>query len=73
MGIPLTRSGVLCLSVTILVAGFYEVILFSILELFNRPLSVIGQLISAQGLGAVLRGILSIRLIKNAYRVTWTG
>jgi len=64
-GIPLIRSCVLCLSVTLLVAGFYEVILFSILEHLNRPLSVIGQLISAQGLGAVLGGILSIRLIKK--------
>jgi len=62
---PLIRSCVLCLSVTLLVAGFYEMILFSILEHLNRPLSVIGQLISAQGAGAVLGGILSIRLIKT--------
>ncbi|MCS3429566.1 MFS transporter [Klebsiella sp. BIGb0407] len=63
--VSLIRSCVLCLLVTLLVAGFYEVILFSILEHLNQPLSVIGQLISAQGIGAVLGGILSIRLIKK--------
>ncbi len=62
---PLIRSCVICLSVTLLVAGFYEVILFSIIDHLNRPLSVIGQLISAQGIGAVLGGMLSIRLIKK--------
>ncbi|WP_319939618.1 MFS transporter [Xenorhabdus littoralis] len=62
---PLIRSCVICLSVTLLVAGFYEIILFSIIDHLHQPLSVIGQLISAQGIGAVMGGIVSIRLIKR--------
>ncbi|EFP6323304.1 MFS transporter [Salmonella enterica] len=62
---PLIRSCVFCLSVTLLVAGFYEVILFSIIDHLERPLSLIGQLISAQGVGAVFGGIVSIKLIKK--------
>ena len=62
---PLIRSCVICLSVTLLVAGFYEIILFSILDHLERPLSLIGQLISAQGVGAVIGGIMSIKLIKK--------
>jgi len=62
---PLIRSCVLCLSVTLLVAGFYEVILFSIIDHLERPLSLIGQLISAQGIGAVFGGMMSIKLIKS--------
>ncbi|HIE9720620.1 TPA: MFS transporter [Klebsiella variicola subsp. variicola] len=62
---PLIRTCVLCLSVTLLVAGFYEVILFSIIDHLERPLSLIGQLISAQGIGAVFGGMMSIKLIKR--------
>lgn len=61
----LIRSCIICLSVTLLVAGFYEIILFSIIEHLNLPLSMIGRLISAQGVGAVLGGLMSIRLIKK--------
>jgi MFS family permease len=62
---PLIRSCVVCLSVTLLVAGFYEIILFSIIDYLHQPLAVIGQLISAQGIGAVMGGLASMRLIKN--------
>ncbi|PHM45226.1 MFS transporter [Xenorhabdus miraniensis] len=61
----LIRSCVICLSITLLVAGFYEIILFGIIDHLSQPLSVIGQFISSQGVGAILGGIVSIRLIKK--------
>lgn len=61
--VQLIRSCVICLSVTLLVAGFYEMILFSLIDHLHQPLSVIGQLISAQGAGAVLGGGISIKLV----------
>ncbi|SFU55408.1 Predicted arabinose efflux permease, MFS family [Xenorhabdus koppenhoeferi] len=61
----LLRVCITCLSVTLLVAGFYEMILFSILDNIGKPTSLIGQLISVQGLGAVIGGICSIKLIRR--------
>ncbi len=55
----------ICLSITLLVAGFYEIILFNIIDYLHQPLSLIGKFISAQGVGAVMGGLLSIRLIKQ--------
>ena len=61
----LIRSCVICLSITLLVAGFYEIILFSLIEHLHQPLSVIGQLISSQGIGAVAGGLVSIKLVNK--------
>ncbi|MDE9441122.1 MFS transporter [Xenorhabdus bovienii] len=67
------RASITCLSITLLVAGFYEIILFSILEHLNQPLSLIGQLISSQGLGAVIGGLFSMKLIQHIAPVKLVG
>jgi len=62
-----------CVSITLLVAGFFEVTLLGILDHLHRPASDLGYLVTAQGAGAVLGGLWSGRLIGRAHGLWLVG
>jgi MFS family permease len=62
---PVLRALLTAVSITLLVAGFFEVTLLGILDHLGRPATDLGYLVTAQGSGAVLGGLWSGRLIRR--------
>jgi MFS family permease len=49
----------------LLVVGFMESAVFAMVEEFGKPASYVGAVVSIQGVGAVLGGVMSARLIRR--------
>ncbi len=61
---PLLRPTVLAIGAALLVVGFMESAVFAMVDAFGRPASFVGVVVSVQGVGAVVGGLSSSRLIK---------
>ncbi len=70
---PILRTLLMAVSITLLVAGFFEVTLLGILDHLGRPASDLGYLVTAQGAGAVLGGLWSGRLIGRTHGLWLVG
>jgi hypothetical protein len=57
------RTLLILICVTLLVAGFYDLALFTVVRDIGRPLAFLGVLTTAQGAGAVAGGLISARVM----------
>lgn len=58
------KHTLIAVAVALLVVGFLESAIFAAVEAFGRPASFVGVVISAQGVGAIIGGVSSPRVIR---------
>jgi MFS family permease len=59
------RPTVLATGTALLVVGFMESAVFAMVDAFDRPASFVGVVVSVQGVGAIMGGLSSSRLIRR--------
>jgi MFS family permease len=62
---PVLLHTMIAIGVALLVIGFMESAVFSMVDAFDKPASWVGVVISVQGVGAVLGGLSSARIVKR--------
>jgi MFS family permease len=62
---PVLLHTMIAIGVALLVIGFMESAVFSMVDAFDKPASWVGVVISVQGVGAVLGGLSSSRIVKR--------
>ncbi|MGI9092194.1 MAG: MFS transporter [Mycobacteriales bacterium] len=62
---PLLRSITIAGAVTMLVLGFYESIVFAVVDALNRPPSYLGVLMSVQAVGSIAGGLLAAKAVSR--------
>ena len=62
---PLLLHPTVAIGLALLVIGFAESAVYAVVEAFGRPVSFIGPMLSVQGVGAVLMGLVASRLVKR--------
>lgn len=62
---PLLLHSTLSLSICLLVVGFSESALYAVIEAFDKPVEFIGPMLTVQGVGALVSGLLSSRVIRR--------
>lgn len=55
----------LSLGIALLVVGFTESAIYAVLDGFDKPPTFVGPVVTAQGVGAVIGGLLSSRLVRR--------
>jgi MFS family permease len=61
---PVLLHTLTAVSIALLVVGFLESAVFSMLDAFDKPPTFIGVVVSVQGVGAVFGGLLSARIVR---------
>ncbi|HET7385116.1 MAG TPA: MFS transporter [Nocardioidaceae bacterium] len=62
---PLLLHPTLAVGICLLVVGFSESAVYAVLDAFDKPVEFVGPLLTVQGVGAVVSGLLSSRVIKR--------
>jgi MFS family permease len=62
---PLVLHPTVAIGLALLVIGFAESAVYAVVEAFDRPVSFIGPMLSVQGVGAVLMGLVASRVVKR--------
>jgi MFS family permease len=62
---PLLLHTTLGLSIALLVIGFTESAIYAVLDAFGKPVSFVGPLLSVQGVGAIVGGLLAGRVVRR--------
>ncbi|HET6624979.1 MAG TPA: MFS transporter [Nocardioidaceae bacterium] len=61
---PTLLHATLSLSICLLVLGFSESAVYAVVEAFDKPVEFVGPVLSVQGAGAIVSGLLSSRVIR---------
>jgi MFS family permease len=61
----LLRNVLVALAATILVLGFAESSVYAVLDAFGRPVEFVSYLVTLQGVGAIVGGLLATRIIRR--------
>ena len=62
---PLLLHPTVAIGLALLVIGFAESAVYAVVEAFGRPVSFIGPMLTVQGVGAVLVGLVASRIVKR--------
>jgi MFS family permease len=62
---PLLLHPTVAIGLALLVIGFAESAIYAVVEAFGRPVSFIGPMLTVQGVGAVLVGLVASRAVKR--------
>jgi len=62
---PALLHGTLSLGICLLVVGFSESAIYAILDAFGKPVEFVGPVVSVQGVGAIVSGLLCSRVIRR--------
>jgi len=62
---PVLLHATVSLGLALLVIGFAESAIFAVVDAFHRPVTFVGPLVTAQGVGAVLAGLAASRLVRR--------
>ncbi len=62
---PLLLHSTLSLSICLLVVGFAESAVYAVVEAFDKPVEFVGPMLTIQGIGALVSGLLSSRVIRR--------
>jgi len=62
---PLLLHPTVAIGLALLVIGFAESAIYAVVEAFGRPVSFIGPMLTVQGVGAVLVGLVASRVVKR--------
>lgn len=61
---PTLLHATFSLAICLLVLGFSESAVYAVLDAFDKPVEFVGPVLTVQGVGAVVSGLLSSRLVK---------
>jgi MFS family permease len=61
---PVLVHTLAAVGVALLVVGFLESAVFSMMDAFDKPATFIGVIVSVQGMGAIVGGLLSARIVR---------
>ena len=62
---PLLLHPTVALALCLLVLGFAESAVYAVVDAFHKPVEFVGPVLTVQGVGAIVAGVLSSRLIKR--------
>ncbi|GAB2735130.1 MFS transporter [Nocardioides pakistanensis] len=62
---PLLLHSTLSLGMCLLVLGFAESAIYAVVDAFDRPVEFVGPVLTVQGVGAIVSGLLSSRVIRR--------
>jgi MFS family permease len=62
--VPLLLHTTFSLSICLLVLGFSESAVYAVVDAFDKPVEFVGPVVTVQGVGAVISGLLSSRVIR---------
>lgn len=62
---PVLLHGTLSLGICLLVVGFSESAIYAIVDAFGKPVEFVGPVVSVQGVGAIVGGLLCSRVIRR--------
>ena len=62
---PVLLHSTLALSICLLVLGFTESAIYAVVDAFDKPVTFVGPMVTVQGVGAILGGVFSSRLVKR--------
>lgn len=62
---PLLLHSTLSLSICLLVLGFAESAIYAVVDAFDKPVEFVGPILTIQGVGALISGLLSSRVIRR--------
>jgi MFS family permease len=62
---PLLLHSTLSLSICLLVLGFAESAIYAVVDAFDKPVEFVGPILTVQGIGALVSGLLSSRVIRR--------
>jgi MFS family permease len=62
---PILFHTLAAVGLALLVVGFLESAVFSMLDAFDKPATFIGVIVSVQGVGAIIGGLLSARIVRG--------
>lgn len=62
---PLLLHSTFSLSICLLVLGFAESAIYAVVDAFDKPVEFVGPLLTVQGVGALVSGLLSSRVIRR--------
>ena len=62
---PVLLHGTLSLGICLLVVGFSESAIYAVVDAFGKPVEFVGPVVSVQGVGAVVGGLLCSRVIRR--------
>jgi MFS family permease len=63
---PILFHTLAAVGIALLVVGFLESAVFSMLDAFDKPATFIGVIVSVQGVGAIIGGLASSRIVRAA-------
>ncbi|HEU4513461.1 MAG TPA: MFS transporter [Nocardioidaceae bacterium] len=62
---PLLLHSTFSLSICLLVLGFAESAIYAVVDAFDKPVEFVGPILTVQGVGALVSGLLSSRVIRR--------
>jgi len=62
---PVLLHGTLSIGICLLVVGFSESAIYAVVDAFDKPVEFVGPVVSVQGVGAIVGGLLCSRVIRR--------
>ncbi|NUR10123.1 MAG: MFS transporter [Nocardioidaceae bacterium] len=62
---PVLLHTTLSLGIALLVVGFTESAIYAVVEAFGKPVTFVGPILTVQGVGAIIGGLLAARLVRR--------